>query len=140
MMCILPESIENTLQNYDRIVVGGIIRDQNGNILFLQRAPDESPPNLWEIPSGGVEKGENLLQALSREIEEETGLLLDDVIGFLSAVEYSIKEARCLQVNFNVKCTGEVKLSPEHAQYQWSNIANFRSELDDFMLRVLNEA
>ncbi|WP_225816872.1 NUDIX domain-containing protein [Photorhabdus antumapuensis] len=113
MMCILPESIENKLQNYDRIVVDGIIRDQNGNILFLQRAPDEFPPNLWEMPSGG----ENLLQALSREIEEETGLFLNDVIGFLSAVEYSIKETQCLQVNFNVTCTGEIKLSPEHTQY-----------------------
>ncbi|MBS9439828.1 NUDIX domain-containing protein [Photorhabdus noenieputensis] len=140
MMCILPESIESKLQNYDRIVVGGIIRDQYSNILFLQRAPDESPPNLWEIPSGGVEKGENLLQALSREIEEETGLLLDDVISFLSAVEYSIKETRCLQINFNVICTGEVNLSPEHTQYTWSNITNFRTKLDDFMLRVLNEA
>ncbi|KMW72566.1 hypothetical protein TI10_14035 [Photorhabdus luminescens subsp. luminescens] len=139
MMCILPESIENQLQSYDRIVVGGIIRDQNSNILFLQRAADESPPNLWEIPSGGVEKGEDLRQALAREIEEETGLFLDDVIGFFSAAEYFIKESRYLQVNFNVICTGEVKLSPEHMQYQWSNIDNFRTKLDDFMLRVLNE-
>ncbi len=34
--------------------------------------------NLWFTPGGGVEQGESIMQALYRELAEETGLLLGD--------------------------------------------------------------
>lgn len=34
----------------------------------------------WEIPAGGVNKGERLLDAVKRALEEETGLICKDII------------------------------------------------------------
>ncbi len=51
------------------IVAGmGVIRDRHGSILLVR-----SPRRGWEPPGGQVERGEDLLAALAREIAEERG-------------------------------------------------------------------
>jgi 8-oxo-dGTP pyrophosphatase MutT (NUDIX family) len=55
-------------------VVGALIRDPEGRIFVLKRAPTrELFPGCWDLPGGHVEPGESLAQALRREIREETG-------------------------------------------------------------------
>ena len=50
--------------------VRAVIRNENGEFLLVRHtyAPG------WHFPGGGVEKGETVLQALSKEVEQETGL------------------------------------------------------------------
>jgi ADP-ribose pyrophosphatase YjhB (NUDIX family) len=46
--------------------------EKDGKILLIKRVkPDET---YWVFPGGGVEAGENLENALTREVFEETGL------------------------------------------------------------------
>ncbi|KZL88598.1 (deoxy)nucleoside triphosphate pyrophosphohydrolase [Clostridium magnum] len=54
-------------------VVGAIVENDNNEILCALRSPKMSLPNMWEFPGGKVEKGENLSQAIEREIREELG-------------------------------------------------------------------
>jgi len=54
-----------------RISLKASIKDDTGRILLL-REKDGS----WELPGGGLEQGEDPKTALSREINEETGLTL----------------------------------------------------------------
>ncbi|WP_241585865.1 NUDIX hydrolase [Rosenbergiella epipactidis] len=85
---LVPHDILDSLVNYDRIVVGGIIsvaEDEN-EVLFLKHSNHEFMPGVWEIPSGGIEEGESMLQALKREIKEETNLEVFDAVDFVSAV------------------------------------------------------
>jgi len=51
----------------------------NRVLLFLTKAPDTSGVARWITPGGGVDAGETHHQAALRELEEETGLVLEDV-------------------------------------------------------------
>lgn len=134
---LVPHDILDSLDKYDRIVVGGIISVAGDDVLFLKRSKHEFMPDSWEIPSGGIEEGESMLQALKREIKEETNLEVFDVVDFVSSVDYLAKDNKCLQLNFNVCCSGDVQLSNEHSEFIFSDVDSFINNLDDFMLRVI---
>ncbi|WP_175989235.1 NUDIX hydrolase [Bacillus sp. Marseille-Q1617] len=51
------------------VAVGGIVEDKKGNILLVRTVH-----RGWETPGGQVEAGENLMDALMREIKEESGI------------------------------------------------------------------
>ncbi len=55
-----------------RISVKAAIKDADGRVLLLQEKDGS-----WELPGGGLEHGEDPRQALSREIDEETGLTVE---------------------------------------------------------------
>lgn len=53
--------------------------DEDGKILLLRRHIDDAGGGNWDIPGGAIEKGENQIDALKREVFEETNLKIDDV-------------------------------------------------------------
>ena len=57
------------------IGVGAIIMNRN-KMLIVKRA-NEPAKGLWSVPGGVVELGEQLYEALKREVKEETGLEVD---------------------------------------------------------------
>jgi bis(5'-nucleosidyl)-tetraphosphatase len=71
---------------------GVIVFHRNGSgcqfLLLLSRLTKRP---LWEFPKGGVDAGETLQQAALRELQEETGMSLEDirlVPGFEHREEY----------------------------------------------------
>ncbi len=52
-----------------------ILRNSRGEILLCERSDFSG---CWQFPQGGVKKGETLLDALYREVEEELGLTPQD--------------------------------------------------------------
>ncbi len=67
-----------------RPVVGvGAVVIHEGRVLLVQRGR-EPLRGYWSIPGGAVETGETLIDALRREVLEETGLTVDPL--FLTAV------------------------------------------------------
>jgi ADP-ribose pyrophosphatase YjhB (NUDIX family)/GNAT superfamily N-acetyltransferase len=50
-----------------------VVLDRDDRILLLRFAFDDRP-DVWAAPGGGVEPGESLLEALTRELVEEIGL------------------------------------------------------------------
>jgi len=54
-----------------RAGVGAIILDLRGRVLALER---RDVPDAWQLPQGGLEVGEEPLEAVKREIHEETGI------------------------------------------------------------------
>lgn len=61
-----------------RVIVAAVI-EKKGKILLGRKEKDRGPyPNKWLIPGGGVNLGdESLVEALSREVLEETGLKIE---------------------------------------------------------------
>jgi len=47
---------------------GGLVYNKNGEILFIFRN------GKWDLPKGGIEKGEEIEDTAMREVEEETGV------------------------------------------------------------------
>ena len=54
-----------------------LIIDKN-KLLIIKRAPDEvHESNIWELPGGRLDPGENPFEGLKREIMEEMGIGVD---------------------------------------------------------------
>ncbi|AKC32616.1 NUDIX domain-containing protein [Candidatus Pantoea carbekii] len=135
----IPYEVLKKINNYDRIVVGGIISLKNEmDVLFIKRSKHDFMPDKWEIPSGGIKQGESMFKALKREIKEETNLNIIKIVGYESAVAYIVNNKECLQITFRVFCYGNIKLSTEHSQYIFSDLNNIKDNLDIFMLKVFN--
>jgi 8-oxo-dGTP diphosphatase len=67
--------------------IKGLIENSEGKVLVLKsslkghRIPTEA---YWDIPGGRIEEGENVLDVLKREVEEELGIK-----EFLLKIKYS---------------------------------------------------
>ena len=57
----------------------GVIVLNNENKVFVGKRKD-NPVNKWQMPQGGVEKGESYLSAMKRELYEETSIKSIDIL------------------------------------------------------------
>jgi len=107
-------------------VVGAVIENEENEILCALRSPSMSMPNLWEFPGGKVENGENLEEAIEREIKEE----LNCIIEFSSVFNDNTHEYDNIIVNLiTVKCK-IISCNPtasEHSKLIWLKRENLPS-------------
>ena len=65
----------------------GIVLINKDNKVFVAKRID-NPKNFWQMPQGGVDKNENLLNAAYRELKEETSIenvkLIKELDGFMT--------------------------------------------------------
>ncbi|KAF0193993.1 MAG: NUDIX hydrolase [Bacillota bacterium] len=69
------------------VAVAGLVEDSKGNVLLAKSTHRKS----WEFNGGQVEIGENLEEALVREIKEETGInvTVRCLVGLYSNIQQS---------------------------------------------------
>ncbi|WP_455353532.1 NUDIX hydrolase [Streptomyces sp. SYSU K217416] len=104
-------------------VVGAVISDTDGKVLLLHRPAEDYLGGLWELPSGGVDDGETLAEALHREVAEETGITVTAVGDYLGHFDYLSKSGkRTRQFNFTATTVNRetVKLT-EHDAHLWAD-------------------
>jgi 8-oxo-dGTP diphosphatase len=69
---------------------GAVIVDDDGRIFIQRRSADRSLfPDTWDIVGGHVEPGETLLDALRREVREETGWSVSVVLAEIGEHSYT---------------------------------------------------
>ena len=95
-----------------------VVFDSRGMVLMLRDAESGD----WEFPGGRIDRGERPLEALHREMREETALTVD--VG--SPVFTATKRRRQKRAKFFVYYLGsvseptpEVTLSDEHSAARW---------------------
>ena len=70
----------------------GIVLLNSENKVFVGKRID-NPQNAWQMPQGGVDKNEHLLDAAKRELKEETGIKSIKYLGEMQGwLEYNLPE------------------------------------------------
>ena len=66
---------------------GGVVINSKSEVVICRRFSTD----LWVLPKGKVELDETVEKAAIREVEEETGLLVE-IRNFINSIEYSYYE------------------------------------------------
>lgn len=97
------------------VAVSGLINHPDGNILLIK-----SPRRGWEFPGGQVEEGEDIIHALIREVQEETGV--NASIGSLVGIYSNIKSPTKVMFGFlGDYLSGELETSEESLETIWTS-------------------
>ncbi len=77
------------------VAVGAILERDNKILLVHEYAPDHPDHEKWHVPAGWVELGENPLEAIIREVKEETGYAFTPthILGLYSMVRKELSGA-----------------------------------------------
>ena len=128
-----------------KIVAKAIIFDRSNSILILRRS--KTHPHFahhLDFPGGEVERGESAIQAIRREVFEETGLIVPIALIKVVYQEQLVTE-RTLHVVSTVRLLEDrpnVKMSWEHDGSEWTSLHEIRTRsipagVDSYYLTVL---
>ena len=138
----------------------GIIVLNNQNKIFVGKRKDNRG-DKWQMPQGGVDKGENFITAMRRELKEETGIenikiikeierifqyeLPEDLVGIIWKGKYRGQKQKWFITKF-LGVESEINLNTKHAEFidwKWIEpkllpevVVNFKKDL---YLNLLNE-
>ena len=121
-----------------RIVLTGILRDNDEFLVVKRSENDDLYPGAWEFPGGHLEKGETLKVGLKRELFEEIGY--DSVFNPIITHYYDeVKEkngevVHNLEIDFIVNVSKDdvnVILGKEHCDCKW--VKKDSDLLDDYI-------
>ncbi|MFJ9743240.1 NUDIX hydrolase [Streptomyces sp. NPDC101166] len=152
-----PGVVLPTPANDEIWTVGAVILDERGRAFAQRRGPDRALfPGAWDIVGGHVEPGETLLEALAREVREETGWRLRRLRRFLGVTTWTgddggglRHEADCL-VEVEGDLTAPDLEWDKHSAYDWfgpADLHRLKEHLSpgqflvhDLIARVLDDA
>lgn len=90
-----------------------LLVDEKGRVLLQRRTKRDWPG--WTLPGGHVEKGENLIDSVRREVFEETGLVISHPV-LKGLMEFKTLEGQDVYLVFLYECRefrGKLKDSSE---------------------------
>ena len=132
--------------------VGIIVLNEN-NKVFVGRRKD-NPVNKWQMPQGGIDKNEKPLNAMKRELAEETSITKIKVLKEIDNwLEYELppnllgkiwkgKYRGQRQKWFVIRFLGhdqDINLNtskPEFIEWKWTNIDDLPSIIVDFKKKL----
>ena len=135
-----------------RVGVGVIILNQNNKIFVGKRK--DNPIDKWQMPQGGVNKNENFLSAMKRELEEETSIKSIEVLKILENFYVYELPKELLGIIWKGKFRGqkqkwfiarfkgeesEINLKtkhPEFIEWKWIDYKNLPDVIVDFKKEV----
>jgi len=140
----------------------GIIVLNNYNEVFVGKRKD-NPIDKWQMPQGGVDEGESLINAMKRELFEETGIknikilkeidrtyeyeLPDNLVGIIWKGKFRGQKQKWFITKF-LGNDSEINLNTKHPEFidwKWIDpkklpevIVNFKKNLYINLLKEIN--
>ena len=138
-----------------RLGVGAIVLN-NKNRVFVGKRKDNTI-DKWQMPQGGVNEGEKLIDAMKRELQEETGIknikilkeidgwseyeLPKNLLGKIWRGKYRGQKQKWFIVKFMGK-DNEINLdtnNPEFIEWKWLDIENLPGVIVEFKKKVYEQ-
>ena len=135
-----------------RLGVGAVVLNEKNNVFVGKRI--DNPINKWQMPQGGVDNGENLEQAMRRELEEETSIknikilkeidkwfeyeLPSNLLGKIWKGKFRGQKQKWFIIRFlgNEKEINLKTRNPEFNQWKWIKIEDLPNVIVDFKKEV----
>ena len=135
-----------------RVGVGVIVLNDKNHVFVGKRK--DNPIDKWQMPQGGVDKNESFLDAMKRELNEETSIknikilkelegwfkyeLPENLIGIIWKGKYRGQKQKWYVVRFIGK-TSEINLktkNPEFIEWKWVQKEKLPNIIVDFKKHV----
>ena len=132
--------------------VGIVVLNKENKVFVAKRI--DNPKNFWQMPQGGVDKGENFLSAAYRELEEETSiksvrlikeidkittyLLPKNLLGVIWKGKYKGQKQKWFLMRF-LGSDNEININtnkPEFLEWKWIDLDMITEVVVDFKLEV----
>lgn len=95
---------------------------RKGKILIAKRIPSGDMGGRWEFPGGKMKEGEEFIQAIKREMNEEFGCGCE-VFEQLAEGTFEHKNKKCFLTAFRIQLNNDGIKSPfmltEHTETKW---------------------
>ena len=131
----------------------GIVLLNNKNKVFVAKRID-NPKNFWQMPQGGIDKGENYYEAALRELKEETSvvsvklvqeieekltyILPDNLIGIIWRGKFKGQTQKWFVMRF-LGNESEININtknPEFLDWKWIDLEDLTKIAVNFKLNV----
>ena len=135
--------------------VGIVVLNKDNKVFVAKRI--DNPKNFWQMPQGGVDAGENYVDAAYRELKEETSIenvefikeldglisyeLPENLLGIIWKGKYRGQEQKWFVMRFLEKDSkiNIITKHPEFCEWKWIDLENITDLVVDFKLHVYEE-
>ena len=134
----------------------GIVVLNNENKVFVAKRID-NPKNFWQMPQGGIDRGENFYEAALRELKEETSIvsvelikeiekkftyiLPDRLIGIIWKGKFKGQKQKWFVMKF-VGTESEININTKHPEFldwKWIDLKDLTKIAVNFKLEVYKQ-
>ena len=135
--------------------VGIVVLNKDNKVFVAKRI--DNPKDFWQMPQGGVDKGEDFIAAAYRELEEETSIknvelikeldgfitynLPEHLLGIIWKGKYRGQEQKWFLMKYLGK-NNEINIKtkkPEFLEWKWVDLELITDLVVDFKLHVYEE-
>tara|TARA_B100000579_G_scaffold135492_1_gene109814 strand:+ start:7784 stop:8272 length:489 start_codon:yes stop_codon:yes gene_type:complete len=135
-----------------RTGVGVVVLNSNNEVFVAKRK--DNPINKWQMPQGGVDKNERLIDAMKRELREETSIqniklikeldywleyeLPSHLVGIIWKGKFRGQKQKWFIVKFLGK-DNEININTKHQEFiewKWINIKDLPEVIVDFKKHI----